>query len=1035
MTVKLSIPRMIWFASCVFVVAAPLHAETGDVDFGRDIRPILSDNCFACHGPDEADREADLRLDLGEDGLGTVVVPGDLSASDLIERVATDDRDLLMPPADSGKRLTREQIELLTRWVEQGAVFDGHWAFTPPQRPHVPDTNQSATNQSAWVRNPIDAFVQDRLEQENLRPSAEADRITLLRRLSLDMIGLPPTIEEVDSFLADRSPKAYEGQVERLLKSPHFGERWARLWLDAARYADSDGYEKDKPRVMWFYRDWVVNAFNDDLPYDRFIIEQIAGDLLPNATQDNRVATGFLRNSMVNEEGGADPEQFRMEAMYDRMDAIGKSVLGLTIQCSQCHSHKYDPLTQNDYYRMFAFLNHTHDAIVPVYDEAEMKQRSAVLHRIADIEQDLKDSSTDWAEQMAAWESSSRTSVFDWEVLHPIELPFEGQKFRVLEDSSIVSESYAPTNSSPEFVMHTKSEGISGVRMELLTHPQLPLGGPGRSVRGTGALSEMAVFVAPLDDPGKRTSVKIVSATADVNPEEAPQLDFLRNKDKENDKRVTGPIAYAIDDNKETAWTTDNGPGRRNQSRKAVFVFEQPVGFPQGTVITIQPTMAHGGWNSDDNQNCLMGRYRFSLTTAPDPEADPLPAQVREWLDVPVASRTQPQQDAIFSHWRTTVELWSDASREIESLWKEYPAGTTQLVLQQLDTPRSTFVLHRGDFLSRLHEVEPGVPGFLHPLREGEEPSRLSFAKWLVDKRSPTTARSIVNRIWQGYFGTGLVETADDLGSQGTPPSHGELLDWLAVELMDNDWSLKHLHRLIVTSATYRQSSHRDADAHQRDPYNRLLARGPRFRVDAEIVRDIALSSSGLLNRRVGGPTVCPPAPRFLFEPPASYGPKIWDEADGDDRYRRGLYTFRFRSVPYPMLESFDAVPGNVSCVRRNRSNTPLQALTTLNEPLSIECARALADKTLRDGGNDDEQRLTYALRCCVSRFPEADEIRMLKHLLDRQRERIRGGEVDGGAVVGVAEGEGGSDASNERAAWMLVCRVLLNLDETITKE
>ena len=846
----------------------------------------------------------------------------------------------------------------------------------------------------------------------------------------------------MDAFLADSSPDAYDTQLERLLKSPHFGERWGRLWLDAARYADSDGYEKDKPRVMWFYRDWVVDALNRDLPYDEFVIQQIAGDLLPEANQDTKVATGFLRNSMVNEEGGADPEQFRMEAMYDRMDAIGKSVLGLTIHCAQCHSHKYDPLTQHDYYRMFAFLNNTHDAIIPVYDAAEKGQRDAILHRIADIEQDLKRSMPDWEEQLAAWEDVARDSVLDWEVLHPVELPFEGQKFRVLEDSSIISESYAPTNSSPEIVTHTKAQGITGIRMELLTHPQLPLGGPGRSVRGTGALTEMAVFVAPLDNPAERTKVKIVSATADVNPEETPQLDFLRAKDKENDKRITGPIQFAIDDNKETAWTTDNGPGRRNQSRKAVFVFEKPVGYPQGTVVTIQPTMAHGGWNSDDNQNCLMGRYRFSLTSAAEPIADPLPKQVREWLAVPADSRTETQQNAIFAYWRTTVESWSDANREIESLWREFPQGTTQLVVQERETPRDTFVLHRGDFLSPEQQVEPGVPEFLHSLPEGDDRSRLTFARWLVDKRSPTTARTIVNRIWQAYFGIGLVETSDDLGSQGTPASHPELLDWLAVELMDHDWSLKHIHRLIVSSATYRQSSRRDPESQENDPYNRLLARGPRFRVDAEIVRDITLAASGLLNRSVGGPTVCPPAPRFLFEPPASYGPKTWDEATGDDRYRRGLYTFRFRSVPYPMLETFDAVPGNVSCVRRNRSNTPLQALTSLNEPLSIECAEALAEKTLREGGGDDSQRLTFAMRCCVSRNPDAEELATLQHLLDRQRARLSSGEVNAALIVGAggdasgdASGDSDSAAIGERAAWMLVARVLLNLDETITKE
>jgi hypothetical protein len=1003
--------------------------QTGSIDFQRDVRPILSNHCFACHGPDDQHREADLRLDQADSALESAIVAGDPDASEFIKRIMTEDPDQVMPPPDSDKPLSGDQMEVLRQWIEQGAAYDGHWAFVAPQRPAVPNPAPSE-----WIRNPIDAFVLDRMQPAKLSPSPEADRVTWIRRASLDLIGLPPTIQEVDAFLADTSTNAHETQVERLLKSPHFGERWARIWLDAARYADSDGYEKDKPRVMWFYRDWVINAFNRDLPYDQFIIQQVAGDLLTDASQDSRVATGFLRNSMVNEEGGADPEQFRMEAMFDRMDAIGKSVLGLTIHCSQCHSHKYDPLTQHDYYRLFAFLNQTHDAIVPVFTQDESRQRDSILNRIAEIEQDLKTSLPDWADRMAAWEETVRQSEPAWEVLHPFDLPFEGQKFRVLDDSSIVSESYAPTSSAPEFLANTNAQGITAIRLELLTHPQLPLGGPGRSIRGTAALTEMAVFVAPADDPGKRTKVKIVSATADVNPEQTPLPDFARIKDKENDKRITGPIEFAIDDNKETAWTTDNDPGRRNQSRKAVFVLEQPVGFPQGTIVTVQPSMNHGGWNSDDNQNYLMGRYRFSLTTAAAPVADPLPHQVRQWLQVPHAARTQSQHDAIFSHWRTTVDAWKEANQEIESLWKTFPEGTTQLVLQQLDAPRPTFVLRRGDFLSPDQQVEPGVPEFLHPLPESSDATRLSFAKWLVDKRSPTTARAIVNRIWQAYFGIGLVETSDDLGSQGTPPSHPELLDWLAVELMDNDWSLKHIHRLIASSATYRQLSNRDDHAQQTDPYNRLLARGPRFRVDAELVRDVTLAASGLLNPTLGGPAVCPPAPRFLFEPPASYGPKTWQEAVGDQRYRRGLYTFRFRSVPYPMLETFDAVPGNVSCIRRNRSNTPLQALTSLNEPLAIESARSLADTTLREGGEGDEQRLIYAMRRCVQRPPSADELTILRRLLDQHRSRMQAGEIDGAKVVGAAVTDDPAQTS-ERAAWMLVARVLLNLDETITKE
>lgn len=1030
-------------------------ADESKVDFQRDIRPILSDKCFHCHGPDEEDREADLRLDVAKSALESAIVPGNPDESEVIIRIISDDPEAVMPPTDSGKSLTKDEVELLRRWVAAGAEYRTHWAFTSPVRPPVP-----VTGEGNWIRNPIDAFIQTRLNSEGLSPSPETDRVTWLRRLSLDLIGLPPTIQQVDAFVGDQSPTAYEKQIERLLKSPHFGERWGRIWLDAARYADSDGYEKDKPRAMWFYRDWVVNAFNQDIPYDDFIVQQIAGDLLAQNiehstsniehrsvtrskfdagrsmldVQSLHVATGFLRNSMVNEEGGADPEQFRMEAMFDRMDAIGKSVLGLTIHCGQCHSHKYDPFTQHDYYRMFAYLNNTHDAIIPVYTKSEQQQRSSILEQIASIENELKKSSPDWAQRMADWEAETRNTALDWEVLEPIDLPYEGQKFRVLDDFSIISESYAPTRSSPKFVMKTSTQEFTGLRLELLTHPQLPRRGPGRSIRGTGALSEMAVFVAPADDPSKRTAVKLVSASADVNPAKAPQPEYVKDpRVKGGDKRVTGPIGFAIDNDKNTAWTTDSDPGRRNQPRKAVFVFEGPVGFPQGTLITVQPTMNHGGWNSDDNHNCLLGRYRFSLTTNAEPVADPLPKQVRRIIESPPEDRTPEQQDAVFSFWRTTVDDWSTANQKIEALWKQHPEGSTQLVLEERDTPRPTSLLTRGDFLSPTERVAPDVPAFLHDLPEQADTSRLTLARWLVDEKSPTTARSIVNRIWQAYFGTGFVETADDLGSQGTPPSHPELLDWLAVELMENDWSLKHIHRLIVSSATYRQSSRVTPELHTRDPYNRLLARGPRFRVDAEIVRDITLSASGLLSTKMGGPAVYPPAPEFLFKPPASYGPKTWKVATDEDRYRRGLYTFRFRSVPYPMLETFDAVPGNVSCVRRNRSNTPLQALTSLNEPLSMECARALAKRTLAEGGSTDDSRLTFAVRCCVARAPEETELNTLQRLLDAQRQRLRKGELDAAKIVLTAASQGRE--AQEHAAWTLVARVLLSLDETITKE
>jgi hypothetical protein len=893
-----------------------------------------------------------------------------------------------------------------------------HWAFRAPRRPELPPVRNGAR-----ARNPIDRFILARLEKEGLKPSPEADRVTLIRRLSLDLTGLPPTVKEVDDFLADRSDRAYEKVVERLLASPHYGERWGRLWLDAARYADSDGFEKDKPRFVWPYRDWVIGAFNRDLPYDRFLIEQIAGDLLPGATQDQRVATGYLRNSMVNEEGGIDPEQFRMEAMFDRMDAIGKGVLGLTIQCAQCHNHKFDPLKQSEYYRLFAFLNTCDEANVAVYTPDEEMKRAEVFRQIRAVEGELKHREPRWPELMAAWERQVRHDQPPWHIVRP-QLDSTGdEKYSLQEDGSVTAAGYAPTKHSPEFTGKTDLKTITGARFELLNDANLPLGGPGRSIKGLFALTEFRVYAAPADDPKARKEVKIIRATADVNPP-VKELDSIFD-DRSKRRRVTGPIEYVIDGKDETAWTIDVGPGRSNVPRKAVFAFEEPLSFPKGAVLTFKLTQDHGGWNSDDNQNQNVGRFRFSVTDEPNPVADPLPANVRAILSIPAEQRTPAQVDAVFGYWRTTMSEWKEANAKIEALWRQHPEGASQLVLQGQTKPRETHVLKRGDFLKPGAAVTPGVPEFLHPLPKDAPPNRLTFARWLADRNSPTTARVLVNRTWQAYFGTGIVATPEDLGTQSDPPSHPELLDWLAVEFMDRGWSRKELHKLIVTSATYRQSSRLTPELLERDPQNRLLARGPRFRADAEVVRDVALAASGLLNDKVGGPSVYPPLPGFMLLPPVSYGPKTWHESTGPDRYRRALYTFRFRSLPYPALQAFDAPNGDFACVRRSRSNTPLQALTALNEPVFIECARALGRKALTEGGVTDADRLTYAFRRCVARPPTAEESAELLSLLNKERGRFAR------FWAKLPEGVTSADA----AAWTVVARVLLNLDETVTKE
>ncbi len=925
-----------------------------------------------------------------------------------------------------------------------------HWAFVAPLKPIPPRVDQKR-----WLRTPIDNFILARLEKEKLAPSPEADKATLLRRLSLDLIGLPPSIAEVDAFLADKNPKAYEKQVERLLASPHYGERWGRLWLDAARYADSDGFEKDKPRFIWHYRDWVINAFNRNLPYDQFVIEQLAGDELPDATPDQIVATGFLRNSMINEEGGVDPEQFRMDAMFDRMDAVGKSVLGLTIQCAQCHNHKFDPLTQEEYYKMFAFLNNDHESSMVAYTAGQQRVRADLLRQMRDLEEGLRHSTPDWRERMAVWEASVKGNQPDWEpVVCANASGDNGERFYYYPDGSIREAGYAPTKWTTVMRGTNQLSFIGGFRLEQLNDPELPCNGPGRSIKGMSALSEFEVDAEDAKDHTNKMHVKFVKATADfanAAKELEPEFD-----DKSNSKRTYGPVEFAIDGKDDTAWGIDAGPGRRNQPRKAVFIPEKPITFTNGAVLTFRLKQDHGGWNSDDNQNHNLGRFRLSVTSATNAVADPVPDAVRAIFKIPAADRTPAQVAAVFSYWRTTVPDFKTTNEKIEALWKQWPEGTPSLVLsarserQPGDEKRATHLLNRGDWLKPGRGIHAGVPAFLHSLPPGADDSRLTFARWLVDRNSPTTARVFVNRIWQEYFGTGLLETPEDFGMRAPAVSHPALLDWLAVEFMEPKtrlpgedrmpvaWDIKHIHRLIVNSAVYRQSSRVTPELYERDQYNRLLARGPRVRVDAEIVRDISLAASGLLNEKLGGPSVMPPAPSFLFQPPASYGPKTWNEDTGPDRYRRAIYTFRFRSVPYPVLQTFDAPNGDFSCVRRLRSNTPLQALASLNEPVSMECAQALAWRALENGATDRD-RVDYAFRCCVCRKPTNDELVELLALLQREKAHLGEGWVD---VATLATGKSGrienlpsGRTPTELAAYTVVARVLLNLDETITKE
>ncbi len=1016
------------------------------VDFARHIQPLLEKHCYECHGAKK--QEGGLRLDDraaafkgGE--LGHDIVPGKSEESLLLGAIAgTSDEVSRMP--QKRDPLAAESIALVKTWLDQGAVWPPadarlrkdprlHWAFQPPVRPAIPPVKDAA-----WPRGDIDRFILARLEQEGLAPSPPADKVTLLRRLSFDLVGLPPTIAETDAFLADGSPQAYEKQVEQLLASPHYGERWGRLWLDAARYADSDGFEKDKSRNVWMYRDWVVNALNRDLPYDQFVIEQLAGDQLPGATQDQIVATGFLRNSMLNEEGGIDPEQFRMEAMFDRMDALGKSVLGLTIQCCQCHNHKFDPITQEEYYRLFALVNNDHESQIVVYTPEELMLRDNLLREMREIDDALRQAMPDWVEKMAAWEQRVAAGQTEWEVLAPevYEDTGGGAKLRLLKDNSMLCAGYAPTHCTFRVSGQTKLPSVTAVRLELLTDLNLPRAGPGRSFKGTCALTQIKIEARAATGDEKNVEFKIADATADFEQAEAPLEGNF--DDRSGKRRVVGPVNFAIDGKDETAWGIDAGAARRNQNRKAVFRLEKPIEFAPGAQVTISLVQNHGGWNSDDHQNNLLGRFRISLTAAKENlKADPLPQRVREILAVPRGERSAAQTMEVFAYWRTTLDQWKAANERIEALWQQWPAGTTALVLQSRGEPRETHLLKRGDFLRPTAAVTPGVPAVLHALPPHAPPTRLTLARWLVDRRSPTAARVAVNRVWQAYFGTGIVSTSEDFGLQSDPASHGELLDWLACELIDRGWSTKAVHRLIVHSATYRQSSKITPALYARDQFNRLLARGPRFRVEGETVRDVALAASGKFNPKLGGPSIYAPIPESLLA--LSYAPLTWNVETGPDRYRRAIYTFRRRSLPYPVLQNFDTPNGDSSCVRRQRSNTPLQALTTLNEVIFSECARALARLALESAGPGDAERLTFAFRSCLSRQPTEAECGALVALLNKTRARIAEGwtnarEIATGANELPARLPSGVTPA-QLAAYTVVARVILNLDETITKE
>jgi len=1034
---------------------APASAPA-PVDFGRDILPILSNHCFHCHGPDDADRKGKLRLDTRLGALApaksgaVAVVPGQPAASELIQRLTSPHDDEVMPPRDAKSRPTAAQVELLTRWIAEGAPYAPHWAFVSPKAPAIPvlpaaptsplgspsatpgsplPTPGSAASPLPALKSeisnsasagpsshPVDAFVLARLARENLAPSPEADRRTLARRLSLDLTGLPPDVAAVDAFVRDTRPDAYERLVDALLASPHFGERWGRHWLDLARFADSAGYLNDTLRpYAYLYRDWVIDAVNRDVPFDRFTIEQLAGDLLPDATLEQKIATGFHRNSLKNDEAGADLELDRTKAAVDRTATTGSVWLGLTVGCAECHTHKYDPITHREFYQLYSFFNSTAEREVPAPrpDElADYRRKLAAWEKDRDrLEAPLRDHvATLVGAPTAAWEAALSRPAERWTVLAPEEITtITEDEERVglpNPDRSFTTGERDPVRTRYVVKAPVAARGVTGLRLEALADLGIKAG---RARSGDFHLAEFSAMLKTPD--GTQHKLEFAAARADF-------------ESKGN------PAAETLDGDNTTGWSIT---GKTDTSHVIVFELKAPRDFPAGSHLYVELEHRITG---------VLTRFRLATTTGALPlTPDPLPDDLVAILDLPADRRTPEQALAVARHVARFVDepgkkLFAPLAAHYAKQ-PEFPKTAAPVLVAH---ERKTRIHLRGDYQQPGEEVEPGTPAVLPPLRpRGARADRLDLARWLVDPANPLTARVTVNHGWQHLFGRGLVATVDNFGLLGEPPSHPELLDWLALAFSSPStvaasqpapdlqpstfnvqlgsgtglgWSRKKLIRLLVTSATYRQSSVVRPDLQERDPLNVLLARQSRHRLEAEVVRDVFLAASGLLNRRIGGPSIHPPLPAFVL----AFGRnKTWPETKGPEKYRRGMYIHLRRNVPYPMLATFDASDASVACLRRERSNSPLQALTLLNDPVFFECHEHLGRQLAElPGDTTVEARLRHAFELCLSRPPTAAELAAMQRHFDDQLALTQG---------------------DRKLAFVAAARLIMNLDEFITRE
>ncbi len=1005
------------------------------VDFKRDIEPLFERHCLKCH---DARKKGGLRLNsrreafLPSDSGEPVIVPGKAAESLLLKRVIANDAGSRMPK--EAPALSEPEIDLLRSWIEQGATWptgEGdqmHWAYVKPERPELPKAD------STWPVNGIDYFVHDRLKREGLKPSAPAGKATLLRRVSLDLVGLPPSVKELDAFLADDSEDAYEKAVDRLLKSPRYGERWARPWLDAARYADSNGFQADQLRDSWAYRDWVIKALNADMPFDQFTVEQIAGDLLPNATIDQKIATGFHRTPTCNVEAGVHPEENRVNQVMDRVITTGTVWLGTTLDCAHCHNHKYDPFTMKDFYQIFAYFNNTpvevrnpsgkgvsFDFYGPKMElplpEAEQAKLEALRAQLVKKEAETREVAKAVAAEQAAWEARMKEALQttpQWRTMEVVSFASSApEKHEILEDGSLLLPGKSPANAVYTVRAKTDLSKVTAIKLEALTHDKLPSKGPGRNEspgRPNFVLQELEV--ARAIDAGNGETLQPLSA---VNA----TADFFQTNFKP-EKLFDGKKA-----DRQNGWAI---AGEFSKDHWVSFGLAEPVAGKDGAELVFTLTQNYGGGRT-------LGRMRFSAIAGEPGQLD-LSPEIAAVLKKD--KRTRKEKKQLREHFEKSHPKLTALRAEAAALKKRIDAiePPTTLVMVEMDEQRKTHIMKRGDYLNPGKEVTMGTPAVLHPLSGNAPKNRLGFAQWLVDRENPLVARVTVNRWWAEIMGRGIVATLEDFGAQSEPPTHPELLDWLAVEFMENGWSMKRLHKTIVMSATYRQSSRVRPELLERDPENRLYARGSRFRLSAEQIRDNGLAVSGLLSTKMGGEPIMPYQPPGLWRQTGRNEPK-WIESPNEDRFRRGIYIVYRRAAPYPSMVNFDA-PDRSSCVvKRPRTNTPLQALTLLNDPAYVEMALALANRIMTDQeGMSVEDRVRYGIRVCLSREARGDEVAELAKVFQSELKLFS---RDAAAVKELMSSSNRWKPSKgvdqvELSAWFSVANILLNLDETVTK-